>query len=159
MSSNTIIGWRPENVIRQLPWKLDRQAALGFLLILAVFSLVAWLYLTQASAVTTTSYRIDELRLELDQLENQNAALALEIAELQAISYVERRAQELGLSPTNNIRYLAVSNYPLTPNPEPFILAPGTRGYYAAPSEPDFDSPNWWTNTLDAVTAWLAKES
>ena len=54
MSTNTMISWRPENVVRQLPWRLDSKAALGFLLILATFSLVGWLYLTQASAVTTT---------------------------------------------------------------------------------------------------------
>ena len=159
MSSNTIIGWRPDNVIRHLPWKLDRQAALGFLLILAVFSLVGWLYLSQASAVTTTSYRIDELRLELDQLENQNAALTLEIAELQAISNVERRAKELGLTPTNNIRYLSVSNYPVSSEPQASRLASIGQGYYSTVSEPDFDSPDWWTNTLDLVTAWLVDGS
>ena len=72
MSSNTMINLRPQNVIRQLPWRLDSKAALGFLLILATFSLVGWLYLSQASAVTTTSYRIDELRQDLDHLKNQN---------------------------------------------------------------------------------------
>ena len=93
MSSNTMISLRPRNVIRQLPWRLDSKAALGFLLILATFSLVGWLYLSQASAVTTTSYRIDELRKELDQLKNQNAALMLQIAELEALSRVETRAR------------------------------------------------------------------
>ena len=59
MSSNTMISLRPENVIRQLPWRLDSKTDLGFLLLLATFSLVGWLYLSQASAFTTTSYRID----------------------------------------------------------------------------------------------------
>ena len=86
MSTNTMINWKPENVVNRLPWRLDSKAAVGFLLILATFSLVGWLYLTQASAVTATRYRIDRLRLELDQLENQNAALALEIAQLENIS-------------------------------------------------------------------------
>ena len=85
MSSNILISLRPENVIRQLPWRVDSKAALGFLLLLATFSLVGWLYLTQASAVTATSYRIDALRLELDQIKNQNAALTLEIAQLEAL--------------------------------------------------------------------------
>ena len=98
MSSNTIISFRPANVIRRLPWRLDSQAASGFLLILGTFGLVGWLYLTQASAVTATSYRIDELRLELDQINNQNATLRLEIAELEALPRIEQRARALGFA-------------------------------------------------------------
>ena len=88
MSTNAMINWKPENVVRQFPWRLDSTAALGFLLILATFSLVGWLYLSQASAVTTTRYRIDELRLEVDRLENQNAVLALEIAQLENLTRI-----------------------------------------------------------------------
>ena len=40
---------------------------------------------TQASSVTATSYQIDGLRMELDHIKNQNAALILEIAELEAL--------------------------------------------------------------------------
>src|SRR5687767_2174242 len=112
MSSQTMISLKPQNVIRQIPWRLDSRAALGFVLILITFSLVGWLYLTQASVVTTTSYRIDELRLELDHLKNQNAALILEIAELEALSRVEVRARELGFKPTTEIDYVSVPNYP-----------------------------------------------
>ena len=157
MSSNTIISFRPENVIRQIPWRLDSKAALGFLLILATFSLVGWLYLTQASAVTTTSYRIDELRVELDQLKNQNAALRLEIAELEAISRVESRARELGFGPATDIKYLPVGNYP----------APAEQteiGYNMVQVEYDTDiyidegaSSGWWVEKLDAFAAWLEK--
>lgn len=157
MSSNTMISWRPETVIRQLPWRLDSKAALGFLLILATFSLVGWLYLTQASAVTTTSYRIDELRLELDQIKNQNAALALEIAQLEALPRIEARARELGLGPTTSIRYLPVANYPLSQEKE-------EAGYYPVqqttgsldPNAPELDNSSWWVDTLDALAAWLA---
>ena len=81
MSSNILISLRPQNVSRQIPWRVDSKAATGFLLLLATFSLVGWLYLTQASAVTETSYRIDELRLQLDPIKNENAALTLEIAQ------------------------------------------------------------------------------
>ena len=157
MSSNTI-NWRPNKMIRQLPWNLDSQATVGFLLILATFSLVGWLYLSQASAVTATSYRIDELRLELDQLGNQNAALSLEIAKLQAISHVERRAQDLGLGPTTNIRYLSVSNYPATTEAALPSYAPLNSGLQTAKLETQLEGPGWWANTLDTVTIWLANE-
>jgi len=156
MSSNTMIGFRPENVMRHLPWRLDSKAALGFLLILATFSLVGWLYLTQASAVTTTSYRIDELRLELDQLKNQNAALVIEIAELEALSRVEARARVLGFEPNPNIEYLPVSNYPI-----PVDTNRTTFG--TAQIESSIDAytveveRNWWLEKLDALAAWVER--
>ena len=157
MSSQTMISLRPANVIRRLPWQLDSKAALGFLLILGTFSLVGWLYLTQASAVTTTSYRIDELRMELDHLKNQNAALALEIAQLEALPRVEQRALELGFQPTTDVRYLAVSNYP--PDSAEENLTTGTNGVYGRqplelyPDEPV--STAWWVDLLDNFAAWL----
>jgi len=157
MSSNTMISLRPENVIRQIPWRLDSKAALGFLLILAIFSLVGWLYLTQASAVTATSYRIDALRVELDRLNNQNAGLVLEIAELEAISRVETRARELGFGPATDIKYLPVANYP-TP------AEPTEAGYGLVQVDYDTDiyidevePAGWWVEKLDALAAWLEK--
>lgn len=155
MSSNTMISLRPENVIRQIPWRLDSKAALGFLLILLTFSLVGWLYLSQASAVTTTSYRIDELRVELDQIKNQNAALILEIAELEAMSRVETRARELGFVPATELKYLPVPNYPAASKAE-------IAGYGSVHIEYDVDAyarevekPAWWIEKLDAFAAWL----
>jgi len=154
MSSNTMISLRPQNVIRQIPWRLDSKAALGFLLILATFSLVGWLYLSQASAVTTTSYRIDELRIELDQIKNQNAALMLEIAELEALSRVEARAREIGFSPATNLEYLPVINYPAPLEAQESI-------YRVVQIESSIDaytieeSPGWWVEKLDTLAAWL----
>ncbi len=160
MSTNTMISWKPENVVRQLPWRLDSKAALGFLLILATFSLVGWLYLTQASAVTATRYHMEELRVELNRLENQNTALSLEIAELENLSRVEKRARALGLGPTTNVRYLPVDNYPLL---DEMIMEQPFVGRYEVvdvdPSAAEMPSPvaDWWEGTMDDVTAWLAK--
>lgn len=155
MSSNILISLRPENVIRQLPWRVDSKAALGFLLLLATFSLVGWLYLTQASAVTTTSYRIDELRLELDQIKNQNAALTLEIAQLQALSRVEARALELGFAPTTNVRYLPVTDYPMPLEPQKHASGVIQPDRTLDRSRAAFDPARWWTDTLDNFAAWL----
>ncbi len=154
MSSNILISLRPQNVIRQIPWRVDSKAATGFLLILATFSLVGWLYLTQASAVTETSYRIDELRLELDQLKNENAALTLEIAQLSALSRIETRARELGLQPTTNVRYLAVADYPAPTGPDKPVLGVLTQPA-GQPKGAEFDVATWWTDTLDEVAAWV----
>jgi len=113
------ISFRPAKVIKQLPWSLDRKAALGFILILVTFSLVGWLYLGQASVITSSTMKIDDLRQEIELLNHQNSELAHGIAELESINRVEARARELGFAPTNpaNIRYLNVPSYP-APAPE-----------------------------------------
>ncbi|MCK6628501.1 MAG: septum formation initiator family protein [Anaerolineae bacterium] len=155
MSSNILISLRPENVIRQLPWRVDSKAALGLLLLLAMFSLVGWLYLTQASAVTATSYRIDALRLELDQIKNQNAALTLEIAQLEALDRVEARARELGFGPTTDVRYIPVADYPLPPEPQKVVMGgqPGRNSFDS--TGPEFNQTTWWTHILDNLAGWL----
>ncbi len=155
MSSHTIISLRPRNVIRQIPWRLDSKAALGFLLILATFSLVGWLYLSQASAVTATSYRIDELRVELDHLKNQNAAFVLEIAELEALSRVETRARQIGFRPTTNIQYLSVTNYPGTKDSaEPIYGEVHIESSIDAYTV-DTEHSSWWVEKLDVIAAWV----
>jgi cell division protein FtsL len=161
MSTNTIVNCKPENVVRQLPWRLDNKFAIRFLLILGTFSLVGWLYLTQASAVTATRYQIDELRLELEQLQNQNTALSLEIAQLENIARVESRARELGLGSTSNVRYLAVPNYPVPPQVMHAELNERNLPLVMVELSPvDQPSPmaDWWEETLDGVTAWVVEE-
>jgi hypothetical protein len=157
MSSNTMISFRPQNAIRHLPWQLDSKAALGFLLILATFSLVGWLYLTQASAVTATSYRIDELRLELDQVKNQNATLTLEIARLEALSRVETRAHELGFQPATNIQYLPVTNYPVLLETQEFLGEPERIESSIDAYVVDSENSSWWLKKLDTLAAWVER--
>jgi cell division protein FtsL len=154
-----MISLKPQNVIRHIPWRLDSRAALGFVLILITFSLVGWLYLTQASAVTTTSYRIDEMRLELDHLKNQNASLILEIAELEALSRVEARARELGFEPTTEVQYVSVPNYPV-PVEETLSSYHSTRADVSVDAYvADIEEPSWWVERLDALAAWLEEDA
>lgn len=147
-----MLSLRPDNVIRHLPWQLDSKAALGFLIIMAIFSLVGWLYLTQASAVTATSYRIDELRVQLDQIEHQNMALAVEIAQLEALPRIEARARELGFEPITEVTYLPVENYPTH---EERLISPVLEDHRTATPE----SGPWWVDLLDYLTAWMVGDS
>ena len=156
MSSHTIVSLRPPNVIRQIPWRVGSRTALGFVLLIITFSLVGWLHLTQASAVTATSYHIDELRLELDSINNQNAALILEIAQLEALSRVEKRALGMGFTPAKDVRYLAIADYPVLEEQEEstYSLKPvenSVEDYIE-----DVESPNWWLMKLDGIAAWIA---
>jgi cell division protein FtsL len=143
------ISFRPAKVVKQLPWSLDRKAALGFLLILVTFSLVGWLYLGQASVITSSTMKIDSLRQEIDLLNHQNSELTLEIAELESITRVEARARELGFAPTNpaNIRYLSVPN---TLASAPELFASSAQG-----QTPE-SSP--WQVWLDVLAAKIVGE-
>jgi cell division protein FtsL len=105
---------RPGSLAQGITWRLERKAALGVLLIIVTVSLIGWLYLTQASSLTTTSFEIDQLRTELTTLQQHNVDLELQIAEWEALARIERRALELGFSPPNQVLYLPVPNYPAT---------------------------------------------
>jgi cell division protein FtsB len=105
---------RPGSLVESFTWRLERKAALGMLLVLITASLVGWLYLTQASSLTTTSFQIEQFREELATLNQQNAQLELEIAEREALPRIEQRARELGFGLPDNVLYLPVPNYPPT---------------------------------------------
>jgi hypothetical protein len=91
---------------------LDAKTAVGSLLILILVSLLGWLYLTQASQVTTTGYRIYELEGERARLQRENAKLMLEIAELERVEVVEARARQLDFVQLEQVEYLVVADYP-----------------------------------------------
>jgi len=103
---------RPGTLAKSFTWRLERKAALGMLLVLITASLVGWLYLTQASSLTTTSFQIEQLREGLAISNQQNAQLELEIAEWEALPRIEGRARELGFGPPDEVLYLPVTNYP-----------------------------------------------
>jgi cell division protein FtsL len=93
------------------------------LLVLITLSLVGWLYLTQASSLTTTSFQIEQLRAELAVLKQQNAQLELKIAEWEDLPRIEQRARKLGFGPPSRVIYLPVPNYPVPDQVAPVINA------------------------------------
>ncbi|MEM7031071.1 MAG: hypothetical protein AAF629_16005 [Chloroflexota bacterium] len=144
------ISFRPTAVIRQIPWSLDQRAALGLLLILITFSLVGWLYLGQASVITSSTLQIERLQQEIALLDQSNAELALDVAEGESLDQIKARARSLGFEPVepSAIRYLPIQDYPTTVT---------------------HDSPNLvqtvetdqtlWQFWLDSITAWIVGAS
>lgn len=158
MATNTIISLRPRNLIRQLPWQLDTKMAGSLLLLLGCLTIVGVIYLSQASAVTATTYHIDALRMELEQLQNQNAALVLEIAQLEALSRVEERAAGLGFQAVTEVKYLKVEGYPVEPQNDiatyqAKLPVRGNVDEYMV----NEDDTVWWVNLLDNVTAQIER--
>lgn len=109
--------FRPGPLAPEVAWRLELKAALGMLLVMIATSLIGWFYLTQASSLTTTSFRIEKLRVELSRLNLRNTELKLEIARAEDLAEIEQRAHELGFQPPGQVVFLSVANYPV-PSPD-----------------------------------------
>ena len=143
---------------------LDARTAIGSLLILILVSLLGWLYLTQASQVTTTGYRIYELEGERARLQRENAKLMLEVAELERLESVEARARQLGFVPPERVEYLIVADYP------PDHPSSGQRAATFGKENLALDSPQrektedevmgaalaaWWEKLVSQFNIWI----
>lgn len=80
---------------------------------LVVLSLAGLLYLTQASAVTTANYEIQELQREKQRLQRERDRLRADIAALTSPQYVEARAQALGFRTLPPAEFLVVTEVPI----------------------------------------------
>jgi cell division protein FtsL len=128
--------------------KMDARAAAGVMFILAVLSLIGWLYLTEASYTAATGYHLEMLRAERDRLRRQNAQLAYETALLSTQTQVEKRARRLGFAPVDEVHYLAVADYPPA---EPKIAQNTT----VSSSQVVMEDEGWWNSLVAQVVAWL----
>jgi len=144
---------------------LDARTAIGSLLILVLVSLLGWLYLTQASQVTTTGYRIYELERERACLQRENAKLMLEIAEMERLEVVEARARQLGFVPPEQVEYLVVADYP-PDHPPSGPLAPVFGGENLALNSSQQDRTGdeavvtglagWWEEMVYQFNIWIS---
>jgi hypothetical protein len=84
------------------------------LIILVLLSLLGWLYLTQASHVATTGRRVQALEREQERLEEENLQIVAEIAQLESVSRLAARAEELGFVAVDpgNAQFLVVDELP-----------------------------------------------
>lgn len=143
---------------------LDARTAIGSLLILILVSLIGWLYLTQASQVTATGYRIYELERERAHLQRENAKLMLEIAELERLEVVEAGARQLGFVPPGQVEYLVVADYPPDhPLSGPLAAAPEGENF---PDSSQQDKTRdeavvnalagWWEEMVSQFNIWIS---
>jgi cell division protein FtsB len=143
---------------------LDARTAIGSLLILILVSLLGWLYLTQASQVTTTGYRIYELERERARFQRENAKLMLEIAELERLEVVEARARQLGFVPPDQVEYLVVADYPPDyPSSGQLAATFGEEDLALdSPQQEKIGSeargaalPGWWEKMVSQFNIWI----
>ncbi len=137
----------------------EARVVVGYLLVIITMSLIGWLYLTQASQMTVSGYRIHKLEAEKALLERQNTQLRFQIAELEALPRIEARAKELGFAPVREATYLVVEDYPEE--------TPLHAAEWAVTSEPEeaavwegrddgaVDTMSWWKEVVSQFTAWV----
>jgi hypothetical protein len=92
-------------------WSARRVAQIGVLIGLALA--VAALYLLQSSEIVTASRRVQDLRVQLAQLQQDNVELAGKISVAGSIEQLQKRAAVLGFGPAASLVYLPVPYLPL----------------------------------------------
>ena len=154
-------GDSAEGSIEKSIGSLNARTAIGSILIFILVSLLGWLYLTQASQVTTTGYRIYELEGERARLQRENAKLMLEIAELERLEDVKARARQLGFVPPEQVEYLVVADYP--PDHPPQLAATFGEENLALNSPQQEKTRDeaagaalagWWEKLVSQFTIW-----
>ena len=144
--------------------RLDVKTAIGSILIFVLVSLLGWLYLTQASQVTTTGYRIYELERERARLQRENAKLMLEIAELERLEDIEARARQLGFVSPDQMEYLVVADYPPDhPSSEQLAVTFGGKNFALnSPQQERTENEagvavlaGWWEKLVSQFTVWM----
>jgi hypothetical protein len=127
--------------------KLRARSALGIVLILGTLSLLGWIYLTQASHVATTSRRLRDLEKQKQSIEQENWQLMVEIAELESVTRLASRAQELGfvMAYSDETEFLAVADAP--PAQARVPSTDGSSGY-------GWTMRSFATNVTAQFTAW-----
>lgn len=110
----------------------EAQAAVGWAVILMLAALLGAIYLNQTSQIAAVGRQIQQLQIELDTLQEQNAALEREIATSQSLERLQQAAEAQGFIPAQayDMEYIVVPNYPVNP------LEPETSSAPAAPREP-----------------------
>lgn len=99
--------------IRKQQELIERHALRLICLGIATLSLAGLLYLTQASAITTTTYEIQELQRKQQRLQRTRDRLRAEIAALTSPEHVKAQARALGFRESSPAEFLAVNEIPM----------------------------------------------
>lgn len=90
-----------EQAIRRTGWRPQRQAVTLAVLGAFLALIMGGLYLSQVASEAARGREMRELLTRRDDLERVNEALRVEIAELQSLDRLRRRASELGFVPAS----------------------------------------------------------
>ncbi len=99
---------------RELARKLSKltevQAAVGWGLILLVIALLGVIYLNQSSRIAAVGRRVQDLRVDINEIQRKNSDIEREIAEAQSLSRIQKEAERMGFVPSESayVEYLVI---------------------------------------------------
>lgn len=98
---------------RQAPWRGQLQWIGLALLVIVVFSLTAWVYLSVSSRTSIAGRDIQEMRSTMNKTEENIADIQSQIASLTTTSVMENRAKKLGYKVVDpdKSNYMVISGY------------------------------------------------
>jgi hypothetical protein len=117
------------------------------------------LVLLQASHTATAGLEVVGLAEQRERLRQENAELRTHIAELEAVSNIRRRAQELGFTEAEKTEYLVVdSPPPATPDreQEPLAQAPAEAGELGKAGSSPSGLGDWWADLMSGLASWMS---
>ncbi len=137
---------------KRVPSLFEAQSALGWAVVLVLVTLVAVVYLSQASQTIASGFHIQQLAAELRELQKENTYLEAQIAAGQRVEKLTSKAIQLGFvhAGPEEIEYLVVDNYPRTPGqataqvPTEAVAAVGGLA-------------DWWAGLTRAFTGWTSE--
>lgn len=94
--------------VRRAGWP-GGPAAVRLALAVALIGLVAWLYLVEASQMSSIGRRLEAMREQYDQLRRENNELLALIAHEASIARLQQRTADKGLIPAEKVEYLPVT--------------------------------------------------
>jgi hypothetical protein len=127
-----------------------------------LFTLVGWLYLTQASQMAATGYHMQEIVISIEKLERENALLRYQIAELETLPRIEARARQIGMGPMTRTTYLVFPAYPVMPEVLPIDAKAMPSPHEVDAAEITGSAP-WagllkvWSGLKAEFEAWVGK--
>lgn len=144
--NNTVGHWI--HAYAQAPWRIQRQWIGGLLLAALGLAMIAALYLDVTSQAAIAGREIQDLSSQMITVQQGNADLQSQLAQITSTSAMELRAQTLGYLPVDpsQLDYVLVPGYA---PPQPDILAGTTTLRPSAPSIP----PQY----TESLISWLSR--
>ena len=141
--------------VRYSTWGLSGKALGIFLLLLVLGSLVGSFYLNQASKTTAAGLEIARLTSEREYWRQENASLRKQIANMESVTRIRRRAAELGFVEPDAVEYLVVECPPLE-HSDGESLAPSPWAERASVAPQSAESADWWGNLVSHFHSWMS---
>lgn len=138
------------------PWRFTGRTMGLFLLLLILGSLIGSFYLNQASQAATAGLEVVQLTEQRERLRQENAELRKQIAEMESLSSIRRRAEELGFRERGRTEYLIIDNLPSEPlDQEISASAPAEDRNLDEPRSLSSELARWWEELIAQFESWM----